>query len=263
VPLQFPRYYFMTCFGDNAQAAAGAEYAFETLGARTAWLLFDETTDYTMLLAQYFGERYTGLGGSILGVDTYAGGASDFSDQIARIRAAPMRPEMLYVSSGPDDIGRLIRQLRDAGLVMPIVGGDGYDTPLLLEVAGAAANNTYFTTHAFLDPVEGTPAVQQFVADYQAEYGTPPTTAFAALGYDAVMLIAGAIERANSAKQKAIAEGLEATAGFAGVTGVISFGPHTHLPDKDVTMVKVVGNTLRLAAVVRPRQVPAARKRGV
>ena len=79
------------------------------------------------------------------------------------------------MSAGPDDIGRLVKQLRQAGITQPIVGGDGYDTPLLLQVAGAAADNTYFTTHAFLDPAQGTPAVQQFIADYQAEYGAPPT----------------------------------------------------------------------------------------
>ena len=158
-----------------------------------------------MLLARYFRERYTELGGDIVGEDTYAGGTLDFSDQIARILALPALPDMLYISAGPDDIGRLVKQLREAGIHAPIVGGDGYDTPLLLQVAGAAADNTYFTTHAFLDATQGTPAVRQFIADYQAEYGAPPDTAFAALGYDAVMLIANAIERADSAKQKAIA----------------------------------------------------------
>ena len=152
VPLQFPLYYFMACFGDNTQAAAGAEYAYGTLEAKTAWLLFDDTTDYTVLLARYFRERYTELGGDIVGEDTYAGGTVDFSEQIARILALPTPPDMLYVSAGPDDIGRLVKQLREAGINQPIVGGDGYDTPLLLQVAGAAADNTYFTTHAFLDP---------------------------------------------------------------------------------------------------------------
>ena len=256
VPLQFPLYYFMACFGDNTQAAAGAEYAYGTLEAKTAWLLFDDTTDYTVLLARYFRERYTELGGVIVGDDIYAGGTVDFSDQIARILALPAPPDMLYVSAGPDDIGRLVKQLREAGINQPIVGGDGYDTPLLLQVAGAAADNIYFTTHAFLDPVQGTPAVQRFIADYQAEYGAPPTTAFAAVGYDAVMLIAHAIERADSAKQTALPEALEATGDFVGITGTISFGPLTHLPEKEVTVVKVTGTTLTLAAVIRPQKVP-------
>ena len=98
--------------------------------------------------------------------------------------------------------------------------------------------------------------MQQFIADYEVEYGAPPDTAFAALGYDAVMLIANAIERADSAKQKAIPEALESTDGFTGVTGSISFGPLAHIPEKDVTVVKVDGTTLTLAAVIRPQKVP-------
>ena len=206
-------------------------YAYGTLEAKTAWLLVDDTTDYTVLLARYFRERYTELGGVIAGDDVYAGGTVNFSDQIARILALPAAPDMLYVSAGPDDIGRLVKQLREAGINQPIVGGDGYDTPLLLQVAGASADNTYFTTHVFLDPEQGTPAVRQFIADYHAEYGVPPETAFAALGYDAVMLIARAIEEADSGKQKALPEALEATREFVGVTGTIGFGPSAHLPE--------------------------------
>jgi len=101
VPLLFPGFYFMACFGDNTQAAAGAGYAFGALGLKTAWVLLDNTTDFTVLLAGYFEERYTALGGQILGEDTYAGGSVDFSEQIARILALETPPDMLYVSAGP------------------------------------------------------------------------------------------------------------------------------------------------------------------
>lgn len=257
VPSQFPRFYFMACFGDNTQAAAGAEYAYDVLGARTAWLLFDHTADYTILLAGYFKARFTELGGAIVGEDTYPGGAPDFSGQIGRILALPTLPDVLYLSAGPDDVGRLVNRMREAGIDRPIVGGDGYDTPLLLEAAGAAADNTYFTTHAFLDPRQATPLGRQFIADYGAEYGAPPETAFAALGYDAVLLVASAIERAGSAEPAAIRDALEATAGFPGVTGVISFEPGVHLPRKEVWVVKVDGEMLTLASVLEPRNVPA------
>jgi ABC-type branched-subunit amino acid transport system substrate-binding protein len=70
------------------------------------------------------------------------------------------------------------------------------------------------------------------------------------------MLIAHAIERAESAKQKTLPEALEATTDFVGVTGSISFGPSAHLPEKEVTVVKVTGTTLTLAAVIRPQKVP-------
>ena len=166
VPSQFPGYYFMACFGDNTQAAAGAEFAYRRLGGRTAWLLLDDTTDFTRLLARYFRARYLALGGDILGEDTYAGGTTDFGAQIARIKALPAPPDLLYVASGPDDSGRLVKQLRDAGVDEPIVSGDGYDTPLLLQDAGAAAHDVYFTTHAFLNPERAR----------RASAGSSPTT---------------------------------------------------------------------------------------
>ncbi len=256
VPSEFPGFYFMACFGDNTQAAAGAEYAHGVLGAETAWLLFDDTTDYTLLLARYFKERYTELGGEIVGEDTYSGGTTDFTAQIERILALPSMPDVLYVAAGPDDIGRLVRQLRDAGIDRPIVGGDGYDTPLLLEQAGTAADEVYFTTHAFLDPETATPRQVQFITDYRAEYGVAPETAFAALGYDAVMLVADAIERTGSAKRKLIPAALEATDRFPAVTGAISFGPGLRIPEKEVTIVKADAGQLTLAAVLQPQQVP-------
>jgi branched-chain amino acid transport system substrate-binding protein len=99
--------------------------------------------------------------------------------------------------------------------------------------------------------------MQQFIADYETEYGVPPETAFAALAYDAVMLIASAIERADSAKQKDIAGALERTGDFPGVTGSISFAPGVHIPDKEVTIVHIVGDERTLAAIIQPQGVPA------
>ena len=121
---------------------------------------------------------------------------------------------MLYVSSGPDEIGSLVKQLREAGVDEPIVGGDGYDTPLLLEIAGAAANDVYFTTHTLFDRAQATPRQKRFIDAYQARFGTPPESSFAGLGYDAVNLLAAAIELAGSAKQKAMADAIEARETF-------------------------------------------------
>ena len=256
VPIEFPSYYFMACFGDNTQAAAGAEYAFSTLGAKTAYLLFDETTDYTALLAGYFKARYQQLGGQIVAEDTYVGGATDFSAQIAKIEALTTPPDMLYVSSGPEEIGTLVKQLRDAGIEKPVFGGDGYDTPLLLDIAGDSANDVYFTTHALFDPAQATPRQKAFIDAYEKRFGTPPESAFAGLGYDAISLLAAAIALVGSAKQKAIAGALEATQDFPGVTGDISFGTGVHIPEKQVTIVHVKDGFLTLAAILAPQQVP-------
>ena len=92
--------------------------------------------------------------------------------------------------------------------------------------------------------------MRHFVADYEAEYGVPPDTAFAALAYDADMLVASAIERAGSAKQKEIADTIELTDGFPGVTGAISFTPGTHIPEKEVTIVNIVGRQADFDAMI-------------
>lgn len=256
VPVEFPKYYFMACFGDNTQAAAAAKYAFSTLGAKTAYVLFDQTTDYTVLLAGYFTARYVQLGGHILGEDTYIGGAADFSAHIAKIKGLATPPDMLYVASGPDDIGTLVKQLRDAGVHEPVFGGDGYDTPLLVKVAGAAATDVYFATHARFDPAQATPLQKQFIAAYKARFGTPPESSFAGLGYDAVNLLAAAIKRRGSAMRNAVPVALEATRNFRGVTGTISFAPGVHIPKKQVTIVRVKDGVLTTAAILTPQKVP-------
>jgi branched-chain amino acid transport system substrate-binding protein len=155
----------------------------------------------------------------------------------------------------PDDIGLIVKQMRQAGVMQPIVGGDGYDTPLLIEVGGEASNNVHFSTHAFMSP-DSTPAIKAFYEAYEKAYGTPPENAFAALGYDALGLAADAIKRAGSTDPAKIREAIASTQSFPGITGSISFRPGIRVPDKTVTMISVVEQKLTLGAEVTPTWVP-------
>jgi branched-chain amino acid transport system substrate-binding protein len=257
LPDQVPDYLFMACFGDNVQAAAGAEYAYNTLKAKTTYLLIDKGMEYTLLLGKYFKERFTELGGQIVLEDTYQTGDKDFSAQITKLKGFGTMPDILFISSGPDDVGTIVKQFRDAGVDKPIVGGDGYDTPLLVQIAGKGADNTYFTTHSLIDAELGTDAVKKFIAAYQAEYKTPPENAFAGLGYDTVKLLADAIKRAGSDDPKAIREALAKTKDLPGVTGSITFQPGSQIPQKGVTVILVKDGKFTLAAEVVPQKVPA------
>ena len=104
-----------------------------------------------------------------------------------------------------------MKQFRDSGIDKPIMGGDGYDTPLLVQIAGQGAENVYFTTHSLMDAQLGSEPVKGFMKAYEAEYKTPPENAFAGLGYDTVKLLADAITRAGSADPKAIREAVAGT----------------------------------------------------
>ena len=156
----------------------------------------------------------------------------------------------------PDEIGLIVKQMRQAGITQPIVGGDGYDTPLLVQVGGKASDDVYFSTHAYM-AADSTPAIQKFYAAYKAAYGTDPENAFAALGYDTVGLIADAIKRAGADDPKAIRDAIAATSGYAGVTGTISYPAGTRVPAKTVTMIAVKGEQIHLGAEVMPSWIAA------
>lgn len=251
-------YIFMLPFGDNVQAAVAAEFASEK-GWKTAALLFDEAMDYTKFLAKYFKDRYTmeDIGGQIVSEQTYSMGDTDFSAQLTEFKNLDPQPDFLFVSSNPGEIGTIIKQARDLGLEMPIVGGDGYDTPLLAELAGTeAANNVFFTTHQGIYGDD--PAAAAFAEAYEAEYGNPPEAVFAALGYDGIKLMADAMTRAGTIDGAAVRDALAATQGFQGVTGTISYEPGSRIPSKSVALIEVVDGKNQLLEIVVPEVVPPA-----
>lgn len=257
LPDQIGDMLFLACFGDNVQAAAGAEFGFKKFGG-TAYLLWDKGVEYTTLLAAYFKARYTELGGSIVLEDSYEDQATDFSAQITKIKALSEQPSFYYIAAMPYNVGPVVKQLREAGLTGPVIGGDGYDTPDLVSVAGDASENVFFSTHALMDKDIGTDGIKKFIAAYNAEYGHDPENAFAALGYDAMYLLVDAIKRAGSTDATAIQQALLQTKDFPGITGSITYANGAHVPQKGVTMIGVKGGKFTLAEEVVPEKVPPA-----
>ncbi|MFN2119592.1 MAG: ABC transporter substrate-binding protein [Anaerolineales bacterium] len=249
---------FLEPFGDNVQAAAGAEFMYNTLGCKTSWRLWDTSTEYTRLLAQYWQDGYEQLGGKVLLDDTYAQGDTDFSTQISRLAALDPQPDCLYVAAlTATDAGTIAKQLRAAGIASPMIGGDGYDAPELVSTGGGAVENVYFTTHAFLSATQRSEKMKAFMAAYHQEYGADPQSAFAALGYDAVYLIVHAIRRAGSTDPKAIRDALAATKDFVGVTGSVTYQSGSRVPQKTVTIIAIKNGKYTLAAQLTPESVPS------
>ena len=250
LPEQIGDYFFMAPFGDDAQAYAIADYAIDDLGAKTAYMLVDQAYDFTTALAKFFKERFTSRGGTIVLEDIYKSGDTDFSAQIAKVKALDPKPDVLFISAVPSEAGLTTKQFREAGLTAPILSGDGFDTPLIAEVAGENADDVYYSTHAGLDNPD--PKVQNFVKAYTEEYGRPPENAFAALGYDTLNLIADAIKRAGSTDPKAIRDALAATQGFNAVTGQISYASGQRKPDKSITIIKVQDGKYSFVKEIKP-----------
>ncbi len=250
LPVEVGDCMFLTAFGDDAQARAVAAYAYQTLGARTAWVLTDSSSDFALALANFFMEKFKALAGvnAILLEDSYHSGDRDFSVQLGRLKALGRQPELLMISALPSDCGTIVRQVREAGIEKPIVSGDGFDTPLLVKVAGGGSGNVFFATHVSFE--NKAPVVRDFKKAYKGEYGHFPENAFAALGYDSLRLIAAAITKADSIEPAAIRNALAHIKGFRGVTGTISYAPEKRVPQKGVTIIKVVDKEFRFAGEI-------------
>lgn len=256
VIVQIGDYIFMLPFGDNVQAAVAAEYAKER-GWKTTAMLVDEAMDYTKFLARYFDERFTmeDIGGQVLSRLAYNSGDTDFSAQITEFKNLEPQPDFYFISANPNEIGTIVQQARAGGLTAPIVGGDGYDTPLLAELAGPV-NDVYFTTHQGI--YDDSPLANRFIAAYEAEFGRAPENVFAALGYDGVNLMVDAIERAGTTDGPAVRDALASTEGWEGVTGTISYTDGSRIPSKSVALIQVVDGKNTLLKITVPEVVPPA-----
>ena len=264
LPGQVPDWLFLACFGDNVQAAAGAEYAAERFGARTVAILFDKDMDYTRLLQRYFGQSFAAQGGRVVRRVAFHTGEHDIAalrapadgDEDDDQSAPPLKAQLLFVAAGPADAGPLVRKLRAAGYRQPIIGGDSYDSPKLIQAARKTGGGVYFTTHAAFGLPHSSAQMRRFTTWYRSAYGRPPENAFAGLGFDAVNLVARAILRAKSADPKKVRDALLETRGFDGVCGNLSYAGGSLVPRKAVTVIKV-GRRAALAAEITPTFVPA------
>ncbi len=239
---------FLAAFGDDDQASVLAEFAYEQLKARRIVILTDSTTDFTKTLSRFFRDRFESRGGKIEEEAFFKSGDTNFSGLTARIKSARPKPDCVLVASGPGEAGLLVKQIRGAGITVPILGGDSFDTDLVLSVPGPElANQVFFSCHLF--PGDKRPEALNFEAAYQREYGVAPPNAFAALGYDAVGLIIDAIKRADTADVDLVATALSKTNGYDGVTGRISYLTRPGTPMKPVSIVGIKNGRKELMGV--------------
>lgn len=208
-------YIFRVCFIDPFQGTLMAQFAYENLGARNAAILKDASNDYSKGLADYFKKTFTEKGGKIVAEEGFIKGDRDFRATLTKIRS--LNPDFIYVPGYYEEVAPLIKQARELGINVAIGGGDGWDSPDMVKVAGEAnLNNTYFTNHYSVE--DQNPKVQEFVKAYKAKYNKEPD-AFAALAYDAVQLLVQAIKDANSTNPEDIKNALSKIKDFEGVTG--------------------------------------------
>ncbi len=210
-------YIFRVCFLDDFQGWVDAKFATDNLHAKKAAILYDQAQAYSSGLADYFEKAFKEMGGTIATKQAYTGGNLEISSQLQAIKSNG--PEVVFLPGYYSDAGTIIRKAREAGINVPFLGGDGWDSEELPKIAGDAINGNYFSNHYAAE--EDRPEVKNFVEKYKQEYGKTPD-GLAALGYDAALVLFDAMERAKSLDGKDLRDAIADTKNFTGVTGTFS-----------------------------------------
>lgn len=227
-------YAFRLCFNDSFQGVTMANFALNNLNATKAVMITDTSSDYGKGLAKNFKETFEAAGGQLVAEEGYVKDDKDFNAILTSIRGKDF--DVIFIPGYYQEAGLIIKQARDLGIDAPILGADGFDSPVLLELAGEEAlTDVYFSNH--YSSLDEDPLVQDFIASYKEKYGVEPN-AFNALGYDLGKWAADAIKRAGSADPDAIRDALAETKGFEGVTGTFDMDEN-HNPVKSIVVIEL------------------------
>ncbi|MBY0472170.1 ABC transporter substrate-binding protein [bacterium] len=239
-------YIFRVCFIDPFQGYVMAKFAKENLKAKKVAILQDHGSDYSVGLAKFFIETFTKDGGEIVLNQSYNKNDVDFKSQLTAIRAKA--PDAIYIPGYYTHVGLIARQARELGVTIPLMGGDGWDSPELKSIGGAALNNSYFSNHYSAE--DKSPAVQTFLKEYKETFGKTPD-GLAAMGYDAARVLADAMNRAKSLSNTDVRDAIAATVKFEGVTGKITIDKERNAV-KPAVVLRVDNGEFKYQSTIHP-----------
>lgn len=221
---------FRGCFTDPYQAKMMGEFAFDTLGAKTAGVIYDTGADYSEGLMENFKTAFEGKGGEVLTVEGYSTGDTDFNTQLTKIKESNV--DVLYIPNYYKDIALITKQARALGIEAQFIGGDGWDGVLSVSDDPTVLEGAIFCNHYSPDDE----AIVAWAEAYKAKYGVD-ATAFAFLGYDCAKLMLQAIEEAGSTDPQAIVDALN-NISFDGILGHLEFDENGD-PIKDLAYITI------------------------
>ena len=239
---------FRVCFIDPFQGTVCAKFAreHEGLTASKAAILTDQASPYSVGLQEEFEKAFVAMGGTVVTKQTYQAGDQDFSAQLTSIRGS--EPDVVFIPGYYTDAGNIALQARKLGLTVPLLGGDGWDSVKLGEIAGEAMDGCFYSNHYSQD--DPAPRVQEFIKKYTELHKQTPD-ALAALGYDTARVVFEAIQRAGSTDGPAIAAELAKTKDFDGVTGKISIDAERNAI-KPAVILEMQGGKPKFVTTIAP-----------
>ena len=240
-------YLFRATFIDPFQGAVMDNFVKNNLKVKKADVYIENSSDYAKGLGKFFKETFVQNGGNIVSDEAYLAKDTDFKATLTKIKAS--NPDVIFVPGYYQEVGMIVKQAREIGITVPILGADGWDSAKLPEIAGAEAlNNTFFSNH--YSPDDNSPEIKNFVEAYKAEYGQVPD-AFAALSYDATMMIIEAIKRAGVEDSVKVKDELAKTKDYQGVSGSITLD-EKHNAVKGVVIIEMKNGIQAFKEKIKP-----------
>lgn len=242
---QVGNYIFRACFIDPFQGYVMAKFMNENLKFKKAAILRDVKSDYSVGLSDVFQEELKKMGGEIVADLSYQEGDIDFKSQLTAIKAK--NPDVIFVPGYYNEVALIAKQKKELGMKQVMLGGDGWSSPKLYEIAKDAINGNYFSNHYTTESTD--PKTIEFVKNYKAKF-SQDADVMAALGYDAVYLMAEAIKNTKTLSRETVREELAKIKNFHGVTGEISMNEKRDAV-KSAVVVKVDGPEYKMVTVIK------------
>jgi branched-chain amino acid transport system substrate-binding protein len=242
----------------NTEGATMAEYAYQDLKFRTAYVLLDDTIDYTKQACAAFETRWKELAGNdaIVGKDTFKNGDASIASQITRMKGVSPEPAFIALCSYNPGAASAIRQTRAAGVDTPIVASASMDGKFWLE-AIPNLSDFYYTAYASLFGDDPDPTVNQLVKRYTAKTGEFPTQSTSVVGYRAIQVLTKGIGEAGSVEGAQVANKLNALSAFPTLIGPITFTPEDHLQLKNpLRIIRIDNGKQTFVKLWDPESVP-------
>lgn len=210
---------FRACFIDPYQGQLMASYAAKKLGAKTAAILYDTGDTYSTGIADAFEKAAQDNGMTVTNKEGYTTGSSDFKAQLTNIKAK--NPDVIMIPVYYSDVALIATQAKSLGITSKLLGADGWDGVLQKIDASNVdtLKNAYFCSQYSAQSSD--PDLQAFLAKYKEKYGIDANM-FSVLGYDAMQIMAAAIQKAGSTDSAAIINALKQT-DYKGLTGTTTF----------------------------------------
>ncbi len=239
-------YIFRVCFIDPFQGTVMAKFAFDNLKVKRVAILREIGSDYSVGLADFFSKKFKELGGEIVTDLSYSNQDVDYKAQLTQIKSK--KPEAIFIPGYYSQVGLIARQAKELGLSVPLMGGDGWDSPKLSEIGKTAVNGSYFSNHYSNDSDD--PVIKDFIKRFKAKYNEMPD-GLSSVAYDAAQILALAMEKTSELNSKNIRDQLALIKDFHGVTGKISIDKDRNA-QKPAVVVKVDGATNKFVTTVNP-----------